>query len=197
MSESVIVVTGGYYYPQSQVTEYSGIGGDEVKNQHKITVLIIPWLLGHYLTTFEVFFFRPSFKTFPPSSQAGRLKSKIERQWAPNSGAFVPVIIAHWAQAVPRLRQLQSGRVAGGILLIKLLWRDFSKILIVAGGLIGGYSDTTEVNSCDISWNQLLFRNWVFDTELQLLDYSNTDSGWREAGLLPSPRSHLDSDLDF
>ena len=33
MSESTIVVTGGYYYPQSQVTEYSGIGGGEVKNK--------------------------------------------------------------------------------------------------------------------------------------------------------------------
>lgn len=70
-------------------------------------------------------------------------------------------------------------------------------MLIVAGGLIGGYSDTTEVNSCDTSWNQLLFRNSVFDTELQLLDYSNTDSGWREAGLLPSPRYNLDSDTGF
>ena len=32
VSESTIVLTGGYYYPQSQVTEYSGIGEGEVWN---------------------------------------------------------------------------------------------------------------------------------------------------------------------
>ena len=34
VSESIIVVTGGYYYPQAQVTEYSGIGEDEVKTKN-------------------------------------------------------------------------------------------------------------------------------------------------------------------
>ena len=41
MSDSVIVVTGGYYYPQAQVTEYSGIGGSEVQNQHLDNSLIV------------------------------------------------------------------------------------------------------------------------------------------------------------
>jgi len=97
VSDSVIVVTGGYYYPQAQVTEYSGIGGSEVFIQDL------------------------------PSLITGRLYHAC--------GSY-------------RVGELQ--------------------MLIVAGGLIGGYSDTTE-----------------------LLDYSNTDSGWREAGLLPSPRYGL------
>ena len=40
--------------------------------------------------------------------------------------------------------------------------------------------------------------NWhsVFDMDLQLLDYSNIDSGWREAGPLPSARFIFHSDLE-
>jgi len=97
VSESTIVVTGGYYYPQSQVTEYSGIGGD------KVLIQDLPPLI------------------------TGRLYHAC--------GSYT-------------VGELQ--------------------MLIVAGGLIGGYSDTTE-----------------------LLDYSNTDSGWREAGPLPSARYGL------
>ena len=64
-------------------------------------------------------------------------------------------------------------------------------MLIVAGGLIGGYSDTTEVISHNVAShgiNSFLKHVQFFYMELQLLDYSNTDSGWREAGPLPSAR---------
>lgn len=97
VSESTIVVTGGWWYPQAQVTQYSGIGEGEV------LVRDLPSLI------------------------TGRL---------------------YHACGFYSVGELQT--------------------LIVAGGLIGGYSDSTE-----------------------LLDYSNVDLGWREAGRLPSPRYGL------
>ena len=90
VSESTIVVTGGYFYPQSQVTEYSGIGGDEVTNQHKMNLdNDSTWSL----------FFRFLSKTFPPLSQAGCSKPKANwrdstavttKHWWHCIDAFVP-----------------------------------------------------------------------------------------------------------
>ena len=139
------------------------------------------------------FFFRSLSKTFPPLSQAGCSKSKMTKKqcgWPQLTVVALHAVFSlsyyPWAQAVPRLWQLYSGRAAGAI--FWNLWTfldqnlvncDFSKMLIVAGGLIGGYSDTTEVISYQILVTQYHnFNLWHGIAAVRLFQYWH----WLEGG---------------
>ena len=167
MSESTIVVTGGYFYPQSQVTEYSGIGGDEV-TKHKmhllddlIFALVYDCIWG---------FLQVLIQDLPPLI-TGRLfqtKPKLKKQCPLNSGGTAlmlhpitplssdcttPVAATQWESC--RCSSLKEV-IFYNYFWIKLLWVTFERCWSWLGGLLVATRTPQRSFPCGIPWNQLL-----------------------------------------
>ena len=106
-----------------------------------------------------------------------------------STGCTTPVAAIQWESC--RCNFLELVNFSGSKSCELWLFKDADCCWGTYWGLLRHHRGNFQPNSCDISWNQLKIIISIFDMELQLLDYSNTDTGWREAGPLPSPRCNL------